>query len=209
MNEELKAKLKAKLLGAGLKEALLSFVTVEKEEQIEVVIEKLKGLAPEPQQPTLEELIQRQDIRSHFDKKMTDALNKKKPKQGSEPKKEGEKSIADIVAEAVSAATNPLMEKLNGFEQQRTGEQKTSLAMELLGKTTIPEQHRERYLKSFDPTSEVKIEDQVKTMETDYNDFKQSIIDSSPLAGAPPLNGGKVSKISPEEAAKIVERARV
>lgn len=210
MTKELKAKLEKALLDAGLNKAELSFITVEKEDDIQGVVDNLKKLIPTPEEPKLEDLIQRKDVRSHFDKKITEALNKKKdPIKSDDPPKTPTEITPETIADIVAKAQEPLLAKLGDFERNKARDVKLSQARTLLRSSKIPEKLREFHLKNLNTDSEEPLEDWVRQQEEEHQTYHQSMVDAGVVSSAPDKGYKPNTEMSAEEAQAIVDRIKV
>lgn len=205
MKKELKEKLEKALQEAGLDKGLLAFITITKEEEIQGVIDNLKGLTTEK---PVEELIKQKEIQSEIDRRITEAKKKweegnKKQDPPVDPKKEGGLSTEDI-AKIITEAQKPLLEKLEGFEKNKTRESKISEVRKLLEDSKIPESLRESRLKYFNPENDQKMDEWVKQQEEEHEAYQQALIDNGTLSGTPPKYAGNTEPTE-EELDKILE----
>ena len=191
MTKELREKLEKGLQAAGLDKGLLAFVNIEKEEEVQGVIDNLLKL--KTPQPSVEELLKQAKVQSEIDRRISEAKKKwdeaNKPEPNPEPMKpEGitPEAIAKLVQDAVTAATEPLTGKLSEFEKAKTREGKLSQARKALDNSKIPVKNRDFYLELYNPDSETPVEEWVKMSETKHENYVQSLADSTQLAGSSP-----------------------
>ncbi|QQO97040.1 hypothetical protein Nekkels1_39 [Cellulophaga phage Nekkels_1] len=185
MNKELKEKLRLALLNEGLGEGLLAFLSVEKEEDIQGAVSNLKGLTT--QQLSNEEILKLPIVSQYADKRVGDAKkswDQKAPTNPAEPNpiNPSQGLTAEAIAQLLSEAQKPLLEKLEGFEKNKARDAKLAEARNFLNKSKIPEAVRESRLKYFNPDAEVGIEDWVKEQELEHENYHQSLIDSGVLS---------------------------
>lgn len=207
MNKELKGKLEKALLDAGLDKGLLAFVNIEKEEEIQGVIDNLNKL--KTPQPSLEEQLKQKEIQSEIDRRISEA--KKKWEEGKNdpptpPTPPSGELTAEAVAKIVAEAQKPLLEKLNGFEANKTRETKISEARKALESSNIPEKNRGFYLDLYNPDSDIKIEDWVKSSEEKHENYAQSLQDDTKLSTAPPafMKSGEMTEAEAQRIAESV-----
>lgn len=205
MKKELKEKLEKELEKAGLDKGLLMFINITKEDEIQGVIDNLTKLKTPT--PTTEEILKSQDVQSEIDRRISEA--KKKWEEGKpEPPKPDDPPSGEITAESiakiVAEAQKPLLEKLNGFEQNRTREGKISQARKALLESKIPEKNRDFYLDLYNPDSDTKIEDWVKQAEEKHEAYVQTLLDEKQLAEGPPKFADSTEP-TPEELDKRLE----
>ncbi len=214
MTKELKEKLEKGLLDAKLDKGLLAFVNIEKEEEIQGVIDNLLKL--KTPQPPVEEMLRDAKIQSEIDRRISEAKKKwdeaNKPNPSQEPENKGgltAEMVAQIVAQEVSKATEPLTGKLGEFEKNKAREEKISQLRKLLSSSEIPEALRESRIKYFNPDSEVQLDEWVKQQEQEHQSYKQALIDSGSISGAPEKGYKAHDEMTEAEAQAIVDRANV
>lgn len=187
MNKELKEKLEKALETQGLDKGLLAFVNIKTEDEIQGVVDNLNKL--KTPKLSVEEILKLPEVAQYADKRVGDAKKKweegkqEPPKPQTPPNGITAESIAAIVAEA----QKPLLEKLNGFEANKVRDGKLAQAKAALKDSKIPESLQVQYLEQYNPDSETKLEEWVKSSELKHETYVQTLIDSGKLSGQPPL----------------------
>ncbi len=185
MTKELKEKLEKGLLDAGLDKGLLSFINIEKEEDVQGAISNLLKL--KTPQRSVEELIKDREIQREIDRRITEAKKSWDSKLPEPPKPNGgDETLEEKLAKLLEAKLAPLTDELNGFKQNRTRDAKLAEARKALSLSKIPEKQRDFYLDLFDPSSEAPITDWVSKTEERHEKLAQSFADSQSLAGQSP-----------------------
>lgn len=180
MNDLLKGKLEAALQAAGLTDkGLLSFVTVEKEEDIKGVVDNLKLMT---QKPSLEDILKMPEVQSLADRRVTDALKKRDEKNPEPPKPQGDDSLEEKLAALLEAKLSPLSEKLEGFQKEKARDLRIAEARKALMESKIPENLRDQKLKYFNPDAEIETSEWVKGQELEHETLIQTLIDSGSLS---------------------------
>jgi len=130
--------------------------------------------------------------------------------KGTEPPKPGEPKPDDPPKgdEAPAWATK-LLEKVDNLEKGNIAKGKIQTATELFAENEVlkgmkPELQK-KWINRINPDSETTIEDQVKELETEYSEFKQSFADSTEHSGPTPFQSGGKKEPSAEEINEIVE----
>lgn len=206
MNKELKGKLEKALLDAGLDKGLLSFVNIEKEDEIQGVVDNLNKL--KTPKLSIEDQLKQKEIQSEIDRRISEA--KKKWEEGKQdpptPPNPTNGITAESIAAIVAEAQKPLLEKLNGFEANKTREEKISQARKALESSKIPEKNRSFYLDLYNPDSETNIEDWVKNSEEKHENYAQSLQDDTKLSAAPPafIKNGEMTEAEAQRIAESV-----
>lgn len=105
-----------------------------------------------------------------------------KPKN-KEPEKADPNDLKALIQEAINTAINPLQEKLNGYEKEKTTAQLTSKVTAKLKEKGIPES----YLKGRNLLieSEDGIDQLVTTIDGDYTAFKQEMAEQGVIISVP------------------------
>jgi hypothetical protein len=208
MKKELKEKLEKALQEAGLDKGLLAFITITKEDEIQGVIDNLKGLST---QKPIEEIIKEKEFQSEIDRRISEAKKKweesNKQDPPKDPPKEGALTTEDIT-KIIAEAQKPLLEKLEGFEKNKSRDAKIAEARKLLSDSKIPEKLRESRLKYFNPDNDEKLEDWVKQQEEEHEAYQQALIDNGTLSGQPPKYAGDTEPTQ-EELDSILEASGV
>lgn len=152
--------------------------TITEESQIEAAIEL--------QKPIL------QAIDGNINFVAAEAVKKVKPVEKTQ-EKQVEKTadpndLKTLIAEAINAAINPLQEKLNGYEKEKTQTQLTSKITAKLKEKGIPES----YLKGRNLLieSEDGIDTLVNSIDADYTGFKQEMAEQGVIISAPKSSAG-------------------
>lgn len=208
MNKELKGKLEKALDDAGLDKGQLTFLNVSKEEEIQGVIDNL--LKIKTPQPSTEEILKRPEIQSEIDRRITEAKKSwdSKPINKSNHTDPPQGLTAENIAEIVAKAQEPLLEKLNGFEQSKTREGRLAQAKSALNESSIPEKNRDFYLELYNPDSEQPLTDWVKKQEEKHEAYAQSLLDGKTFTSAPPSIANNV-EMTDAEATKIAASVEI
>ena len=107
-----------------------------------------------------------------------------KPKKQEQEKKEPDPNdLKTLIQEAINAAINPLQEKLNGYEKEKTTAQLTGKVTAKLKEKGIPES----YLKGRNLLieSEDGIDQLVTSIDGDYTSFKQEMAEQGVIISVP------------------------
>lgn len=199
MDELLKILKEILLKKGGLKEDSNEFIALMKPENYKGYIKSLERT--EIKLPTtLEEALKLPGIQSLYDKKITEAVQKRETnlkeewdfvEKGKGPKIETEAEKRIKVLEDKQKVT---MDKA-------VLKSKTTNAETLLKGKKIPK----KLIKFFDFNSEIEISEQLESVESVYTELKQGIINEN-VGKKLPLGSEKDGKPSAEEAKKLVER---
>lgn len=191
--------LKAVLKKGGLKEDSNEFLHTIKPENYEGFFEKLKKT--EVKLPTtLEEALALPGIQSLYDKKITEAVQKRETnlkekwdfiEKGTGPKPETEES----------KRIKALEDKLNADEAQKILDAKKANAIKLLKEKKIPDS----FIYHFDFNSETELAEQATSIETTFTGIKQEIINEN-VGSSLPTGKGANGEPSAEEAMELVNR---
>lgn len=214
MNEQLKKALELALKNKGLKEGLSKFINVTSEAEIEaaindyIAVSALEVLTPE-------QMIELPAVKSKIDqeryKAVSTATANLAKKYNFDPSKEpvnpnpDPKPSDDVPAWAKTLIdkNEALEAKISGFETLKSTEQKRSEALaKLKASTVLPDTFKSKWENRIDINSETAFEEQVKSLETEYTEFAQTIANESGFAYKP--GGGKTTtEASVEDVAKI------
>ena len=204
MKEKILAFLKSKL--TGVSESYLSGVaetlskTITEESQIETaisagVIETLKFSAAQLQIEGDKRATEAQKtaVKNAFEKLGLDENGKPLKKDTPTPPADPN-DLKALIQEAVNAAINPLQERINGYDKEKTTAQLTSKLTAKLKEKGIPES----YLKgrNLSIEKEDEIDNLITGIESDYNGFKQEmaeqgVIISTPVSGTGAIKEGE------------------
>lgn len=195
MKEKILAFLKSKL--TGVSEAYLSGVadlfgeTITEESQIETtfpdgVIKLLKHnsgqLQTEGDRRATE--AQKTAVKNALEKLGLDENGKPKGQPPTPPKTPSDPNdLRAMIQEAISAAINPLQDKLNGYEREKTAAQLQGKVLAKLKEKQIPES----YLKGRNLLieSEDGIDTLVNSIDADYTGFKQEMAEQGVFISIP------------------------
>ena len=102
-----------------------------------------------------------------------------------------------------------LLEKVDNLEKGKVTETKVQTTTKLFGSSEIlkgmkPEL-QEQWIKRVDTNSETPIEDQVKALETEYTEIRQSVADQTQYSGGVPFRTKGGDEPSAEEIKSIVD----
>lgn len=125
---------------------------------------------------------------------------KGQPKTDDPPKPD---DLKTLIQEAINAAINPLQDKLNGFEKEKTTQQLTGKLMSKLKEKGIPES----YLKGRNLliNEEAEVDQLTATIESDYTAFKQEMAEQGVIISVPKSSVGEI-KAGEAFGASIAER---
>lgn len=191
--------LKKILLKGGLKEDSTEFLSIIKPENFEDVLNKLKETdvkLPE----TLEEALKLPGIQSLYDKKITDAVQKREinlkekwdfVEKGKGPKPETDEQKRIKVLEA----------KYKNDEVEKLLNAKKGNAVKILEKLKIPKS----FINHFDFSAETELAEQAKGIEKTFTGIKQTIINDN-VGTKLPTGGGDNGKPTVDEAKILVDR---
>lgn len=201
MNKELKNKLIAALKLKGLGEGIANLINISEESEIEGAINSLTGLLP---QPTKEQKLADKEVQSEIDRRVTMALEKQKgnPTPPATPPKTDEDNSTPEWAKALIEQNKSLSEKINAIEQGKQIESKRSQALSLLqGSKVLSDSIKTKWENRINLDSEVPFEEQVKGLEDEFTELRQTLVDTTPLAGSSPMlkNSGKPSDAELDE----------
>lgn len=198
MEEFLKV-LKKALLAAGLKEGSDEFKAAITPTHFEGYFNKLKEKAVKLP-TTLEEALKLPGIQSLYDKKITDAVQKRESnlkdewdfvKKGTAPKEET----------PIEKKIRKLQEKQAKDDADKTLATKKTDAAKLLKDKKI----HKKFIKHFDFNSETELAEQLKDVESVFSEITQSIITENGGTKLP-VGKGDDGKVTKEQADKIVDR---
>lgn len=199
MDEFIKV-LKAALLKGGLKEDSSEFLSIIKPDNFQGVLDKLKADTEITLPTTLEEALKLPGIQSLYDKKITEAVQKRETNlkeqwdfvekgKGPTPETDEQKRI------------KALEEKYKVDEAAKILNAKKTNAINILKEMKIPD----AFVNHFDFNSETELAEQAKSIETTFTGIKQAIINAD-VGGKLPTGGGENGKPSVDEARQLVER---
>ncbi len=102
-----------------------------------------------------------------------------------------------------------LLEKVDNLEKGKIADTKIQTATKLFGASDVlkgmkPEL-QEKWINRINTNSETTIEDQVKELETEYSEFRQSFADSTEHSGPTPFQSGGKNEPSADEINEIIE----
>lgn len=216
MNEQLKKALELALKNKGLKEGLSKFINVTSEAEIDGAIADYIALSG-VEIPTTEQLMQLPAVKSYVDQERTKAVNTNTAnlakKYNFDPSKEptnpnpnpnpNPNDDMPAWAKTLLERNEALEQKITGFETQKSTEQKRSEALaKLKSSTVLPDSFKSKWENRIDVNSETSFEDQVKSLETEYTEFAQTIANESGFAYKP--GGGKgTTEASVDDVAKM------
>lgn len=213
----LKEKLKQALKQKGLNEGLAEIVTIENEEQIEDIVTQLSTAGVTP--PNYEEVLASEEfatyveeqgfdkvlglsktIQKFHDKKVTDGVttaiknHQKKNGMPNNDPKPNEGKDGDQVPEYIKT----LMDDIKSLKDEKAKTQFTTTASEAFNKTKLPKKWFNRIVEG-----EVSVEDQIKELESEYNEIHTSIVAGNAGSGLP--GGGSGSgEANKEEVDEII-----
>lgn len=125
------------------------------------------------------------------------------------PPAPGDPKPNDPPTEAPPAWAKDLLQKIEGLEKGKITETKIQTATKLFDGSEILKglepKLKQQWIKRVDPNSEETIEDQVKSLETEYSDIKQSFADSTQHSGPTPFRSGGKNEPSAEEIKEIMD----
>lgn len=102
-----------------------------------------------------------------------------------------------------------LLEKVEGLEKGKIAETKTQTATKLFeGSEILKElkpELKEQWIKRVDTNSEIPIEDQVKALETEFSEIKQSFANNTQYSGTPPYDSSGKKEPSANEIKEIMD----
>lgn len=194
MNEELKNKLIAALEAKGLGKGLADFITITEESEIEGVVAKAIE-ALKPVEKTKEQKLADKEVQSEIDRRVTEALKKR---DASEPPKKDDappSETSELLKELVSQ-NKLLAEKITAIESGKITDTKQQQAQKALQSSQVlTDSLKEKWVNRIDLNSDVSFEDQVKGLETEFSELRQTVVDSTPLSGSVPIStvNGKAS----------------
>lgn len=192
MNEELKNKLIAALKEKGLGEGIVNLINISDESEIEGVINTLTSQLP---QPTKEQKLADKEVQSEIDRRVTMALEKQKVNQTPETPKTTDDNTPEW-AKSLIEQNKSLNEKINAIEQGKVIDSKKTQALSILkGSKILTDSIKSKWENRINLESEVPFEEQVKSLEAEFTELQQSLVDSTPLAGSSPMlkNSGNPS----------------
>ncbi|MBS3993122.1 MAG: hypothetical protein KGZ87_05350 [Bacteroidetes bacterium] len=139
-------------------------------------------------------------------KAKTELLAKNVGKKEDEEEEDPSKKKNDDDAPAWAKA---LLEKVDNLEKGKVTETKIQTATKLFGSSEIlkgmkPEL-QEQWIKRVDTNSETPIEDQVKALETEYTEIRQSVADQTQYSGGVPYRTKGGDEPSAEDIKLIVD----
>lgn len=191
--------LKKILLKGGLKEDSTEFLSIIKPENFEDVLNKLKETdvkLPE----TLEEALKLPGIQSLYDKKITEAVQKREINL-KEKWDFVEKGKGPTVETDEQKRIKALEEKYKSDEDKIKLNAKKGNAVKILEKLKIPKS----FINHFDFSSEDELAEQAKGIEKTFTGIRQTIINDN-VGTKLPTGSGDNGKPSVEEAKELVER---
>ena len=224
---ELKEKLKTALKTAGLSEGLANLIKVDSEDQIEGVIRLLKPTqASNETELDFEKIIrskaftkyveevgfdkileQSKTLQSAHDKKVTGGIKSFKDKyfkeiQPSENKEQ--KQTADNHSKDIPDWAKGLLQKVENLEKNNRAKSNISEAEEIIKKSKLPKTLQKKWIGRIDFEDKKSLDDQVKILEEEYDELRQSLVSESLGKGLPvgkEVNG----KATPSEVKGLVE----
>lgn len=204
MNEELKNKLIATLESKGLGKGLADFITITDESEIEGIVSKaVESL--KPTEKTKEQKLADKEVQAEIDRRVTSALEKERAKVKEPEKKTDEPSETPEWAKALIDQNKALTEKITAIEAGKITESKQQQAQKALQSSEVlTDSIKSKWLNRIDLNSEVSFEDQVKGLETEFSELKQTVIDSTPLSGSVPISTGNNGKATEAEIDSII-----
>lgn len=112
-------------------------------------------------------------------------------------------------AKAMVDANKTLLEKVTALESGKVTEDKRKTAQTVFETSEVlkamkPE-IKQSWLGRINVDSEITIEDQVKNLETEYSDIRQSVADTTRFSGPAPIGTGGNNKPSADEVKSIVD----
>ncbi|PKP28857.1 MAG: hypothetical protein CVU01_02870, partial [Bacteroidetes bacterium HGW-Bacteroidetes-18] len=130
------------------------------------------------------------------------------PPAPGDPKPNDPPKPDDVNAKLLEAITK-LTGEVEAIKTGKIAETKIQTAIKLFDGSEIlkglkPEL-KQQWIKRVDPNSEITIEDQVKSLETEYSDIKQSFADSTQHSGPTPFRSGGKNEPSAEEIKEIMD----
>lgn len=211
----LKEKLKQALKQKGLNEGLADKITITEESEIEEIVNQL---APAGATPSYEEVLASEEFATYveangFDKvvglsktlqkfhdqKVTKGIataienhQKKNPMPNNDPKPSDPKPDDQM---------KTLMDRLEALEKEKAQGQFSTTAKEALNKTNLPDAVKSKWASRI-VESEVSVEDQVKALESEYNELYTMTVAGNAGNGLPYGQG----VTSEEEKLKQVEQ---
>jgi len=213
----MKDKLKEALKKAGLSEGIADFITITEESQIEGIVNTLKSTQTNDVTPDFNKILGSQEfgefitktgfekvielsipLKSGHDKKVTEGIKKNQEKYFKQINGENTDEMNEDgtpktkTGDEMPAWAKKLEEKIDGFEKSKTKESKLEQATTVLkASKIIPEKLQTKWGSRISLESETSFEDQVKELETEYQELHTSIVGSSSGKGLPV--GGKQS----------------
>lgn len=185
MNEELKNKLILALKAKGINEGVADLINIADESEIEGVVSKL---IQKPLEQTKEQKLADKEVQSEIDRRVTMAIEKIKGTPPGAPTPEK----TDDTPEWAKA----LIEKVNAIESGKVTESKQQQALSLLQKSEVlNDTVKAKWANRIDINSDVPFEEQLKGLEAEFTELRQTLVDSTALAGSTPtaLSAGKPS----------------
>lgn len=209
MNEELKNKLIASLEAKGLGKGLADFITITDESEIEGIVAKaVESL--KPSEKTKEQKLADKEVQAEIDRRVTSALEKERAKSREPEKDKKEDTETPEWAKALIDQNKALSEKITAIEAGKITETKQQQAQKALQSSEVlSDSIKTKWLNRIDLNSEVSFEDQVKGLETEFSELKQTVIDSTPISGSIPISTGTNGKASDAEIDSIVSDFKI
>ena len=223
---ELKEKLKTALKTAGLSEGLANLIKVDSEDQIEGVIRLLKPTqTPNQNELDFEKIIeskaftkyveevgfdkileQSKTLQSAHDKKVTGGIKSFKDKyfKDIDPKKDEEKQTTDNHSKDIPDWAKGLLQKVENLEKNNRAKSNISEAEEIIKKSKLPKTLQKKWIGRIAFEGKKSLDDQVKILEEEYDELRQSLVSESLGKGLPvgrEVNG----KATPSEVKGLVE----
>ena len=201
-------KLKTALKEAGLSEELANLVKIDSENQIEGVINLLKPTqTPNENELDFGKIIESKaftkyveevgfdkvlekskTLQSAHDKKVTGGIKSFKDKyfkdiNGEEDK--GQKQTADNDSKDIPNWAKGLLQKVENLEKNNRVKSNISEAEEIIKKSKLPEALQKKWVRRIDFEGKKSLDDQVKSLEEEYDELRQSLVSKSLGKGLP------------------------
>ncbi len=229
MNEELIKLLKEELKKAGLSEELANSIQITSKDQIEGVLKLLKPT----QEPSLDlkKIVASQTFSEFLEKEGFDGLLKLNKKlQSNHDKKitDAQKKAAERImkefetgegGEGTQSPTTPnqpngdempewakgLVKRFDALDKEKDEDSKREQALSVLnGSKLLPDSAKKKWSSRINLDSDVSFEDQVKSLEEEYNEIHKGIVGDSAGLGLPV--GGGSSKVSDQELDDVMDK---